>query len=143
MTVAQRLHEAVAAVCPIHGVRITAGTTGTADYNNASPEQITAAEGVIAAFDWSQETHAAWVLVKERARAKSEYDAHRVFRAMATLLVNELNSHAATIASLLDAIDAASSLATLKTAVATIANPPQRTLNQVVTALKNHIDADA
>lgn len=142
MTVAQRLHEAVAAVCPIHGVRIT-GNNGTADYNNASHEQVTAAEAAIAAFDWSPEAHAAWVLTKERARAKSEYDDHRIFRAMATLLLNELNSHATTIASLLDAIDAASSLATLKTAVASISNPPQRTLNQIVTALKNHIDADA
>lgn len=141
MTVAERLTETVSAVCPIHGVRVN-GTSGEAIYNGASPEQIAAAESAIATFDWSQGAHDAWKLTKARATSKDEYDAHRIFKAMATLMLNELNSHAATVASLLDAIDAASSLANLKTAVASIQNPPQRTIQQLVTALKNNIDAE-
>lgn len=142
MTVAHRLTEAIGAVCPIFGVSI-AGETVTPAYNGASSEQITAAEAVIASFDWSTEAHDAWTLSKARHAAKSEYAGHRVLRALASMLLDELNSHSAKITAILDAVDGASSLATLKTAVAAITDPPQRTINQIVTVLENKIDADA
>lgn len=143
MTVAQRLTEAVAAVCPIHGVTIVTQGQATAAHNGATAQQITDAEAAIAAFDWSQAAHDAWLVVKARAAAKDEYDIHRVFRAMAAMLLDELNAHATKIKAILDAVDGSTTLANLKSAVALIADPPQRTINQVVTVLKSKIDADA
>jgi hypothetical protein len=62
-----------------------------------------------------------------------------ILRAFAGLLVDELNDRSTTITSILDAIDSAVNLAGLKTAVAGIANPPQRTLAQLRTAIRNKL----
>jgi hypothetical protein len=62
-----------------------------------------------------------------------------ILRAFAGLLVDELNAHASRTNALLNAIDAAASLAALKTAVAPIANLPTRTLAQMRTAIRNKI----
>lgn len=78
----------------------------------------------------------------ERDAIASDVDgAHpRIIRALAELLVDEFNAHATKMNALLDAIDAASSLATLKTAVAGIANHPDRTLAQLKTAIRNKLN---
>lgn len=55
-----RLDEAIKAVCPIHGV---AGTQGNVriDYKpEATAQQRTDAQAVLAAFDWSQAADDAW-----------------------------------------------------------------------------------
>ena len=62
-----------------------------------------------------------------------------ILRAFAGLLVDELNAHTARTNALLDAIDAANTLAALKTAAAGIANLPIRDLSQLRQAIRNKI----
>ena len=62
-----------------------------------------------------------------------------VVRALALLVLDELNSHAEKITAILDAADTATSLATFKTSMLAIADQPQRTRPQLVQALKARI----
>jgi len=59
-----------------------------------------------------------------------------LWRAFALLVLDELNTHAATVTALLDAIDNASNLSSLKTAVAAITDLPQRTEAQLKAAIR-------
>jgi hypothetical protein len=63
-----------------------------------------------------------------------------VLRATAAVLLDELNSHADKINAILSAVDAATSLADLKTKMAAIQDYPQRTLAQAKTSITNKID---
>ena len=58
-----------------------------------------------------------------------------LLRALALLVLDEFNAHATKMNALLTAIDNAASLGALKTAVATIADHPTRTVAQLKTAL--------
>ena len=60
-------------------------------------------------------------------------------RALALVLLDELNLHASTTTAILNAVDGAATLAALKTAIAAIADVPQRTINQLKTALRNKL----
>ena len=62
-----------------------------------------------------------------------------ILKAFAQVLVGELNSRADTVNGILDAIDNASNLAGLKTAIGQISNTPQRTLAQLKTAVRNEL----
>lgn len=62
-----------------------------------------------------------------------------VLRAVVLMVVDELNRHADTTNALLDAIDAAGSLASLKGTVAGIQNLPTRTVAQVRSAIRNKL----
>lgn len=62
-----------------------------------------------------------------------------VVRALALLVMDELNAHAAKITAILNAADNASSLATFKTAMLAITDAPQRTRAQLIAALKARI----
>ena len=62
-----------------------------------------------------------------------------IMRAFCLVLLDELNLHAARVTAILDAVDGASSLATLKTAVALIADVPQRNVGQIKTALRGKL----
>lgn len=65
----------------------------------------------------------------------------KLLRGVAAVLVDEFNLHALKINAILDAVDGAATLAALKTAIAAIPDYPQRTLPQVVTAIKAKINA--
>src|ERR1700722_4184063 len=60
----QRLHDAIAAVCPILGVSIgTPGQSATCEISydpSATSDQQTAAQAALAAFDWSAGAQSAW-----------------------------------------------------------------------------------
>lgn len=60
-------------------------------------------------------------------------------RAVLLVILDELNLHALKINAILDAIDAAVSLAGLKTAVGTITDYPHRTVQQLRTAVRNKL----
>lgn len=62
-----------------------------------------------------------------------------VLRAFMLVTLDELNAHAAKINSILTAIDGASSLANLKTAVAAIADYPTRTAANLRAAVRNKL----
>jgi len=60
-------------------------------------------------------------------------------RAFALVVLDEINLHATRITAILNAVDNASSFATLKTAIAAIADVPTRTIDQLKTALRNKL----
>ena len=62
-----------------------------------------------------------------------------VLRAVVLELRDELNNHALKINSILDAVDAATSLADLKSRVASIADYPQRTVQQLRDAVRGKL----
>ena len=64
----------------------------------------------------------------------------KLMRALLSALLDELNLHATKINSILSAVDAATSLADLKTRIAAIADYPQRTMDQAVQSIKNKIN---
>ena len=66
-------------------------------------------------------------------------DIEDVVRALALALLDELNLHSTRQVQLLDAIDAASTLAALKTAVIAINDLPQRTGGQLKTAIRGKL----
>lgn len=83
------------------------------------------------------------VVIRKRAKlllALSRIDSCLV-RAVAATLLDELNSHADKINSILSAVDAATSLADLKSRIALINDYPQRTLAQAKTSILNKIDS--
>lgn len=65
----------------------------------------------------------------------------RIDRAFMLIVLDEFNAHANKINSLLDAMDASSSLADMKTRVGLIANYPQRTAQQLITSIRNRLGA--
>lgn len=69
---------------------------------------------------------------------------HALLRSALLVIVDEFNRHSQTMNSLLDAIDSASNLATLKAAVGAISNLPDRTGAQLrMAAIKRLDDGDA
>jgi hypothetical protein len=60
-------------------------------------------------------------------------------RAFALTVLDEINLHAARVTAILDAVDGASSLAALKTAVLAIPDVPQRTIAQLKTAVRGKL----
>ena len=67
---ADRLHEHLAAVCPIVSVRIAADGSMGCDYSPvATSEQIAMAQARLATFDLSHDAHAAWLRTKKRNNA--------------------------------------------------------------------------
>lgn len=64
-----------------------------------------------------------------------------VLRAAVAVLIDELNVHALKINAILTAVDAATTLADLKTRIGLIADYPQRTLAQAKTSINNKIDS--
>jgi len=65
----------------------------------------------------------------------------RIVRALVLMILDEFNAHAIKTNAILTAIDNASTLAQLKTAVLAIPDYPQRTAAQLVTAIKTQIAA--
>jgi hypothetical protein len=62
-----------------------------------------------------------------------------VLRAFALAVLDEINLHAVRITAILDAIDNASNLAGVKTAVAAIPDVPQRTVAQLKAAIRSKL----
>ena len=60
-------------------------------------------------------------------------------RAFALTILDEINLHAARTTAILDAVDGATPLANLKTAVAAIPDVPQRTIGQLKTAVRGKL----
>ena len=71
----------------------------------------------------------------------TEFDARDAIAALALTVLDEFNLHAARVNELLDAIDAATSLGDIKTAVAAMADLPTRTVPQLKTAIRTRLEA--
>lgn len=60
-------------------------------------------------------------------------------RGYALVALDELNAHALKLNSILDAVDAATTLADMKTRIAAISDYPQRTIQQMQTAVRGKL----
>lgn len=79
----------------------------------------------------------------EKLAAKSGFAASRQLKAFAELLVTELNQHSDRTNAILDAIDGAANLSSLKVTIGSIGNLPTRDFDQLKTAINNNVDAGA
>lgn len=79
----------------------------------------------------------------EKIAAKSSFATSRRLKAFAELLVTELNRHTDRTNAILDAIDGATNLASLKGAIGAISDLPERDFSQIKNAIDNNIDAGA
>ncbi len=144
---AQRLHEAIAAAAPIHGISIT-GQTVVIDFKDeATQGHIDAANAVLAAFDWSQAAEDAWFYSKIKGTVTADATATTgngvLMRSVIAVAIDEINTLRQWLAAFKIEVAAASSLADLKTRVATLPSTPDRTLSQAKTAIQNKINSGA
>lgn len=66
-------------------------------------------------------------------------EAEDILRAFMLIVLDEFNAHTDKVNSLLDAMDASTSLADMKTRVGAITNYPTRTPAQLITAIRNRL----
>ena len=82
------------------------------------------------------------LLVTQRDALANDIDrAESFLRGFALVLLDELNAHSAKTNAILDAIDNASNLSGLKSAVGAISDLPIRTPAQLKTAVRSRLDA--
>jgi hypothetical protein len=136
-----RLEEAIKAACPsVTGLSI--GTEGVAATVTVTPSnQQACAQATINAFDWGASAQTAWENLKLRAAAKALFATiereGKALRCFALATKDEVNVLRAWLAAFKVEVDAAATLANLKTRVATLPATPARTDLQ----LRNAIDA--
>lgn len=148
----ERLKAQIAAVCPILGVSV--GTTGNAatvriDFApSATGSQQTAAQSVVTGFDWSQAAQDSFDLAQSRTQTSGftttpiqSVPLAALVRAVVLIVLDEFNLHALKINAILDASDAATSLADFKARVAAIPDYPARTKSQLLAAITTKIGA--
>lgn len=118
------------------------------EWYTASPQpteaEIDAAEISQAFIDWSAE-HGGDPVKTLRRQAKEALSENKaesaLLRSALLAIVDELNRHSDKTNAILDAIDGASNLSGLKTAIGTINNLPQRTGAQLRTAAETKLAA--
>ena len=115
-------------------------------------QQLDTANTIIAGWDWSQAAEDKRIAQEHKARAAAGIDngaaivgdkTERLVRALMEIILDEFNLHALKHNAILDATDAATSLADFKARVALIPDYPARTAAQLVNAIKAKISATA
>lgn len=91
-----RLQMSIGAVCPIVGLSGAQGAVRIDYAPSATQAQRDAAQAALAAFDWSQAAHDAWLTAQARTTAKAwvlgpSMEA-RAVKALALLLLQEVNA---------------------------------------------------
>ncbi|HWB13418.1 MAG TPA: hypothetical protein VG826_29605 [Pirellulales bacterium] len=127
----QRLHDALAAACPIDGVSVvTPGDNATVriDYaSSATDAQKTAAQSALASFDWSDAAQAAWELAQNQSQAGTLVQATDAIpiavRALGQACLTVDNELAAAIGQLI--ANQAAIAAKVGATITTITPPPQ------------------
>lgn len=114
MTSAARLHQALAAVCPILGVAIQAEGSGSFQADpSATAAQRSAAQSALASFDWSAAAEQNWIVQQQRdaattnlgtAAAGVDQSELVILRALVMVLVDQLNVLRAAVSPPLSAI---------------------------------------
>jgi hypothetical protein len=146
MDVAVRLLQAIKAAVPAV-VDISIGTVGNSATVTVFPaNQQAAAQATINAFDWSAGAHNTFENLQARIQADSLVDTDKtpllkLLRAVAAVMIDEINTHSLKTNAILTAIDNGATLANVKTNILAVADLPPRTLAQAVTAIKAKIDA--
>ena len=140
----QRLHDQlVTAGIPIDGVS-GQGPFAVQYSASATAQQRSQGDSMVAAFVVNDD--ATEIATRQRADADGDFDAAadlgRLLRAVAAVLVDEINALREWDASLAAAVAAATSLADLKTRVAALPALPDHTLAQARAAILNKISAN-
>lgn len=145
---APRLDAAIrAGGIAIDGVSI--GTAGTKATYLVTPASLQAsAQSIIDAFDDSASADAAYLNTSARVQASNGIAAdttalYKVLRAEAALMIDEINTLRQWITSFKAEVAAATTLADLKTRVATLPTLADRTIAQAKTAMQTKISAGA
>lgn len=142
-----QLDAAIRAVCPIIGVSVGKDGVPSTVRIDFAPEatvpQRAAAQAVVDAFDWSTAAEEARLNVTQRQRADELLSSRRqeakLQRAVAAVLVDEVNVVRQWLAALKTQVAAATNFADLKARVATLPATPDRTLAQARTAIQNRL----
>lgn len=136
-------------------VAVVSGVQGVVrvDYlSGATAQQRTQGAALVSSYDWSATADATFGAKQQKALAAEQVDngelqaaqaSERLYRAIVLLLLDELNAHSTTEAGIVAAVAAATSLADLKTRMAVVATVPQRTIAQMVGAIKSKIAGTA
>jgi len=161
MLIARRiaaLHEAlVAAGLPIRSVGSPDPVTDPPTVNIRWLSAPTAGESatasaIVSGWVWTEAANQSLVAKKAKQEATSGIDngtavvgdkTERLVRALMEIVLDEFNLHALKHNAILDATDAATSLADFKARVALIPDYPARTAAQLVNAIKTKISASA
>lgn len=98
-------------------------------------------------FDWGAPAHAAWLVTQKKDRAKADYDDAgeygRLLRAVALVARDEINVLRQWIMAFKAEVAAATSLANFQARIATLPNTPDRTVDQMRTAIRNRVDGES
>lgn len=140
-----RLHETIAAVCPILGVSGVQGSVRIDFDPSATVQQQTNAQTALTNFDWSQAAEDAWLNLQNRADADTIVQSNggslgKALRAEAAVLIDELNNIRQWIVAFKAQTALATNLANFQTRVAALPDMPDRTLAQAKTAIQNKLN---
>jgi hypothetical protein len=110
-----RLTQAVAAICPVIGVSISAPSAAGVRIvfdPAATQAQQASAQAVVASFDWSDAAQLAWQNLQDRAAAKAVFASNtdaaaKILRATALVLLDQVNTIRAALPTPLPAITVA------------------------------------
>lgn len=141
-----RLDQAIrAAGIPIDGVSGVQGNIRIDFKPEATAQQRTDAQAIVAAFDWSAGAQTTWDNLQARSRAKellaSAEAYEKLTRAVVLITLDEINNLRSWIASFKTEVAASTNLANLQSRVAALPNMPARTITQLKTAIEAKIDA--
>lgn len=113
----QRLHQTIAAVCPIDGISIDKpGDSSTCKFfpaPSATSTQVTAGQNALTAFDWTDAAYQNWLLQQLRVTANANVGTaapglsepvYVALRAIVELVVDQLNTIRAALPSPLAAL---------------------------------------
>jgi len=140
-------YMAISVVCPVESIRVTDGipTLVLASSVPADDPRRVEAQALFDAWDWSPTAETARQNLRDRIAAKATFatatdDRAKAWRAIVSLLIDELNASRGWIMAFKAAVAAATTLADLKTRVAALSNLPDRTLTQAKAAFAAKID---
>lgn len=137
---ALRLAYELNKVCPMTGCSLQ----GFEPAPSATPEQIAAAQSVFNAFTQSDVAYEQWLVTRLREQAQfalsnAKSDAFAVDRALALIVLQEVNTLRTWLRDFKAATAAATNLANLQTRVAALPNTPDYTPAQLMNAIKGKL----
>ncbi len=140
-----RLDSDIRAILAIDGISGVVSPYNSTTVRMSPPELQTQAQPTINAFDGSQAAQDAWQSGQNENQANAfmlALDSNsRAYRAVAAIMVDEINALREWIVSFKAQVAAASSLADLKTRVAGLPDLPDRTLAQAKAAFISKVNA--
>lgn len=129
-----RLDNNIRASIPIDGISGVVSPYNPTTVRVSPPSLQAAAQPIIDAFDPSQAAQDAWQALQNQNQAIAFMtvlgNQARAYRAVAAIMVDEINALRDWITGFKAAVAAATSLADLKTRVAALPNTPDRTMQQ-------------